>query len=180
MKDPHLPPWLSRVFARANQTPEELRATAERQGPDAQNNLGILYMASDHHGDSHKSAAACFHAAAERGYPPAQYNLALLYERGHGVPRSPEDARAWFLRAAGQGNPTAQFHLGLQSHRKSLDPANTQASESRVEALKWLLLASEQAYHNAETLSGSLILEMTYEQVSESSRRAATFKSFLT
>jgi len=178
MKHSHLPAWLTRLFPRANQTPAELRATAERQGPDAQNNLGIIYLASERHDDNDQSAAACFHAAADRGYAPAQYNLALLYERGHGVPRNPEQARAWFLRAAEQGHSTAQFHLGLQSHRKSLDRANTLDGEFQVEALKWVLLAAEHAHHNAETLCGSLILEMTHEQVTESTRRAATFKSF--
>jgi len=160
------------MFTHAVPTPAELLATAEREGPESQNNLGIIYMA----GASDEAAATCFTGAANRGYAPGQYNLALLYERGHGVPRDDQEARKWFLCAAEQGDSAAHFHLGLQCHRKSLDPGNADAPESRIEALKWLLLAAEHAHHNAETLCGSLILEMTYPQVRESSRRAVAFK----
>ena len=135
-------------------------------------------MASEQRGESDEFAATCFHGAAKRGYALAQYNLALLYERGHGVPRNTQEARIWFIRAAEQGDGAAQFRLGVQSHRNSLDPENAQAVESRIEALKWLLLAAQQAYHNAEALCGSLILEMTHAQVTDSNRRAAAFKSF--
>lgn len=180
MNNPPFSAWFGRMFATTRRTPAELLETAERQGPESQNNLGIIYMASAQHGESDESAAACFHAAAKRGYAPAQYNLALLYERGHGVPRDKQEARIWFLRAAEQGDPAAQFRLGLQSHRQSLDPESADPPESRIEALKWLLLAAQQDYHNAEALCGSLILEMTCAQVSDSNQRAAAFKSFFT
>jgi TPR repeat protein len=176
MKTSPLPAWFGRMFTHAVPTPAELLATAEREGPESQNNLGIIYMASAHRGASDEAAATCFTGAANRGYAPGQYNLALLYERGRGVPRDHQEARKWFLRAAEQGNSAAHFHLGLQCHRRSLDSGNADAPECRIEALKWLLLAAEHAHHNAETVCGSLILEMTYAQVRESSRRAVAFK----
>jgi TPR repeat protein len=179
MKNSLFPAWVSRMFANPSQTPPQLLATAEREGPESQNNLGIIYMASADRGDSDQSAAACFEQAANRGYALAQYNLGLLYERGQGVVRNHVEAGKWFLRAADQGDSAAHFHLGLQSHRKSLDPGNPEAAESRIEALKWLFLAAEQAYHNAETVCASLILEMTHAQVSESGRRALAFKEHL-
>ncbi len=178
MKNSLVPDWFGRMFARSPQTPEQLLATAEREGPDSQNNLGIIYMAAPERGESDHAAAECFLAAAKRGHGPAQYNLGLLYERGQGVPQSANEAHAWFLRAAEQGNPSAHFRLGVQSHRKSLDLKDEAADESKTEALKWLLLAAEQGYHKAEGLCGSLALEMTQAQVNDSNRRAATFKSF--
>ena len=165
------------MFADTSQTRAQLLATAEREGPESQNNLGIIYMATVDGAANDEAAAECFRGAAERGYAPAQYNLALLYERGQGVACDAQQARKWFVRAAGLGDPAAQFHLGLHSHRKSMDPANGDSPECRVEALKWLSLAAEHGYHNAETLCGSLILSMSVTQVSESSRRAAAFKT---
>jgi TPR repeat protein len=177
MKTPQLPAWLARMFASPTTTTlAQFLADAERNGPEAQNNLGIICMSSTHRDSNDETAVASFKGAADRDYAPAQYNLALLYERGHGLKRDIKEARQWFVRAAEQGHAAAQFRLGLQSHRKSLDRSHTNAPDYRIEALKWFLLAAEHGYHNAEMLCGSLILEMKYPEITESSRRARAFR----
>ena len=164
------------MFARPSQTPAQLLAAAEVEGPESQNNLGIIYSASPDRAESDQSAATCFAGAAQRGHALAQYNLGLLHEHGRGVVRDHAEARKWFLRAASQGDSAAQFRLGLQSHRESMDRSAVDALECRIEALKWLSLAAEQGYHNAEAVCGSLILQMTHAQVTESVRRAVAVK----
>jgi TPR repeat protein len=171
--------WLTKILPSQPLTADELRANAEREGPEAQNNLGVLFASCEepHHNDT--AAVECLRSAADQGHALAQYNLALLYEHGRGVPKNLAEARGWLIKAAARGDAGAQFHLGMAWHRESFRPGNLAVDACKIEALKWLLLAAAQDYHNAETSCGSLILVMTHEQLAESNRRVAAFKEVI-
>ena len=81
----------------------------------------------------------------------------------------------WLGKAAHQGDAGAQYNLGMRHHRISLGETPEKASESRIEAYKWLHLAAAQGYHGSESACGSLALTMTFEGVADGSRRAAAF-----
>src|SRR5947207_1220281 len=96
--------WLKKIFPSRRLTAGELRTKAEREGPEAQNNLGILFTSCERFEGNDAAGAECFRSAAKQGHALAQYNLALMYERGRGVGQDQKEARAWLLRAAEQGD----------------------------------------------------------------------------
>ena len=167
--------WWKKIFSAPYLTAVELQANAEREGPEAQNNLGILFLCCDRFETDSTAAAQCFRTAAEQGHSVAQYNLGVSYEQGRGVVRDRNEAQKWFLKAAEQGDGSAQFHLGVKLHRDSVDPGNVATEDCKIEALKWLLLAAAQGHHNAETSCNTLILRMSHLQLEESNRRVAAF-----
>ncbi len=169
--------WLKNIFSSAEVSPKQMEADAQRDGPDALNNLGVLYLNTHWLHFDESAAARCFRGAAEQGHAMAQNNLGLLYTRGHGVARDLPEAGRWFLKAAAQGDPGAQFHLGTTFHRNSVDPSHADSGECQIEALKWLLLAAAQGYGSAESACGPLILQMTHLQTTESNRRVTDFQS---
>lgn len=179
MKPSNRVSWLKKMIPSRPITAADLCVTAEREGPEAQNNLGVLFACCEEPHRDHTAAVKCLRSAADQGHALAQFNLALLYEHGRGVARNLAEARTWLMKAAVQGDSGAQFHLGMAWHRESFRPGNLAVDACKVEALKWLLLAAAQDYHNAETSCGSLILVMTHEQLAESNRRVAAFKEAL-
>src|SRR5688572_19829328 len=157
--------WFTRLFPSDDLTLPMLRASANRAGPQAQNNLGIFLSCSERFSEEAAASVECFRQAAEQGDTVAQYNLALSYQKGNGVAKDGGEAQRWFLKAAEAGDGSAQFYLGIQYHRESL--ALEASEELKIEALKWLLLAAEQGHHNAERSCEPLILTMTQEQTTE-------------
>jgi TPR repeat protein len=155
----------------------DLQAQAAAAGPEAQNNLGILFASTSNFPQDHAKAAACFQSAADRGYALAQNNLGLMYSVGEGVPKDSAEARKWFLRAAAQGDPGAQYHLGVKYHRDSLALAGVAAGEARIEAYMWLRLAATQGYRDAEMTCERVNLSLSAAEHAEAGRRVAGFAS---
>jgi uncharacterized protein len=87
----------------------------------------------------YRAAFAPLLRAAEAGHAAAQNTLGVMMRDGLGLP-APDAAggERWFRAAAEQGHARAQSSLG-----HLLGPDGPEASK-RVEALKWLLLASFQ------------------------------------
>ena len=169
--------WFKSLFSSPKLTLAQLQATAAREGPEAQNNLGIFLMATERFELELEAATDSFRQAAEQGCTVAQYNLALSYQQGRGVPKDANQADKWFLKAAEAGDASAQSHLGMRLHRESLSADKPGALELQIEALKWLTLAEGQQPHNAERSRESLMLGMTAVQTAETNRRVAAFKS---
>jgi TPR repeat protein len=165
-------PWFSKWFGSPpGSTAQELQQSADVAGPDAQNNLGALFSNSDRR----DAAIASYLKAAESGHAMAQSNLALMYTTGESDSRDDAQARHWFGRAAAQGYATAQFHLGRRWHRASLTLPKAEAREARIEAFKWLQLASAQGYPNADASRERVNLAMSGEDVEEGNRRIHGF-----
>jgi TPR repeat protein len=165
-------PWFSKLFGSPVQsTPQELQRAADQAGPDAQNNLGAFLANSD----LQSAAAISYRKAAENGHAMAQSNLGLMYTTGDGIARDEGQARHWFGRAAAQGYAPAQFHLGRRCHRASLSGAEVEARESRIEAFKWLQLATAQEYPNADAARERVNIDMSADDVAEGNRRIQAF-----
>ena len=142
---------------------------------DSLNSLGVLHSSSDTYPRDLAAALGCFRKAAEAGHSIAQNNLAMMLARGDVGPKNPEEATVWFLRAANQGDAGAQFNLAARSHRANMRGLAADASEGRVEALKWFQLAAAQGYRKADEWCERLRLDMNASEVAEANRRAAAF-----
>jgi TPR repeat protein len=157
-------------------TPSDLQGQADAAGPEAQNNLGVLYAAGGALPQDFQAAALCFRKAAGQGHALAQTNLARMYAGQQGYPKDHAESLRWFRRAANQGDPGAQFQLGLTLHRDSLAPPPAPAAhEARIEGYMWLRLAAAQGFHNAGPACERINLSMTQTEIEEGNRRAAAF-----
>jgi TPR repeat protein len=114
------------------------RKAAEVGDPQAQLNLGIVYMNGHGVARNDEEAARWWILSAEQGNVKAQNNLGYLYWSGRGVPQSFSEALSWYRKAANQGNADAQSNLGLAYE-------NGQGVETDLsEAEKWYELAAAQ------------------------------------
>lgn len=111
----------------------ELKASAERNNPVAQNNLAVRYATGEGVKQDYAQAAIWYQRAGEQGYAIAQYNLGALYEHGMGVPVDLGAAKVWYELAAQQGDGWAQLSLGQLLAAQGDAPAA---------AYKWLYLAA--------------------------------------
>src|ERR1700685_2207776 len=83
---------------------KEWRPEAEEGDPNAQYNLGLLFL--DGHGvpQNPTEAANWFRRAAEQDYTQAQHNLGAMYGTGLGVKRDYVQAYKWLNICAAKGN----------------------------------------------------------------------------
>lgn len=125
-------------------------------------------------------AAEWYRKAAGQGHSGAQFNLGLMYGQGRGVLRNEAAAVSYLRQAAESGHPGAQYHVGVKLYRASKAERRSAASESRIEAFKWLLLAVAQTYRGADSAREFVALGMTRDEVNEGGRRAAAFAALQT
>ncbi len=79
--------------------------------PEAQNELGLLYLSGKLSTADSAAGVAWLTRAAQAGYAQSQNNLATLYERGAGVPQNMENASQLYSMAANQGHGPATLAL---------------------------------------------------------------------
>jgi len=104
----------------------------------------ILYFGDHEVVQDYGKAAPYFQRAAQQGSRDAQNFLGVMNEFGLGMAVDAAAAERWFRQAALQGHLKAQSNLG-----NLLNPlAENQAT--RIEALAWLVLASDQHEVTAE------------------------------
>ena len=163
--------WFSSSTARAQETVE---AQADRGVAEAQFSLG-LKCANEGPAQDYAQAVHWYRKAAEQNHVLAQLNLGVMYAEGKGVPSDKAQSMLWIDRAAHLGNAAAQYLLGIIHHRASLDRFPMNASESRIEAYKWLQLSDDQGYRDSDMARGLVILHMTNEEVADGNRRVADF-----
>ena len=148
-------------------------ARAEQGDAVAQFGLGQQYGRGE--APDSLQAAEWYRKAAEQGHALAQYNLGLMYANGHGVPRDDAEALLWIRKAAESGDAGAQHNLGGRCHRASFRERKADASESRIEAYKWLFLASAQGYKGSAAACEMVTLGMTSAELAEGNHRAKSF-----
>ena len=76
---------------------DELRARAEEGEPEAQVQLGFVYMSGRGVPQDDTEAARWFRLAAEQGDAEGQFHLALAHFNGRGVPQDDTEAVRWFV-----------------------------------------------------------------------------------
>lgn len=157
--------------------PEPVIPSAETVEADLQFQQGRRLFDGDGVPASQVQAAECYRKAAGQGHPAAQYNLGMMYGQGQGMPRDEECAGMWLGRAAALGYPAAQYQVGVGHHRTSRRSDAANASESRIEAFKWLKLAVGQGYKAAASAWEFVVLGMTQAEVDEGRRRVSEFVS---
>ncbi|MEM7172818.1 MAG: tetratricopeptide repeat protein [Pseudomonadota bacterium] len=146
---------------------------AEAGDPEAQFDLGVLYLRGDGVEQDAATGAAWLQKAADQGFANAQMNLGLMYQKGDGVPQDDAQAARLFEAAAAQGHAQAQNALGILFARGQgvlPDPAQAAAlfglaadqghviaqvniafafekgegvPQDDVEAYRWLFIASQ-------------------------------------
>ena len=178
MGKPFFGRWLGRSRRTASNSTivtHTVTHTAENQNADEQFNLGRQFATGLGADQSYARAAECYLTAAEQGHCESQFSLGMMYGQGQGVLRNEASAVKMFRMAADLGHAAAQYQLGVREFRASKSRRQAEASESRVESLKWLQLAAAQGYRRAESPREFAALNMTREEVDEAGRRVQTF-----
>lgn len=154
---------------------ETVEVQAERGVAEAQFSVGLKFANGKGPALDYTQAANWYRKAAEQGHALAQFNLGVMYADGQGVPSDKAQSIMWIDRAAHLGDAAAQYRLGITHHRASLERSPVNASESRIEAYKWLQLADDQGYRDSDMARGLVIIHMTHEEVADGNRRVADF-----
>ena len=160
--------------------PESIEAQAARGNADAQFSLGLKCANGKGPALDYAQAASWYLKAAEQNHALAQFNLGVMYANGQGMPADKAQSMLWFDRAAHLGDAAAQYRLGITHHYASLERSPVNASESRIEAYKWLQLSDDQGYRDSDMARGLVILQMSTEEVADGNRRASGFTAALT
>jgi len=168
-------PWYQKMFSRPQTAGlETLETRAGNGDAEAQFKLGLKH-ANSLETARYLQAVQWYRKAADQDHSLAQFNLGMMHAKGHGVSKDDAEAAAWFQKAARQGDAAAQFNLGKSHHRASISGPPADASESRIEAYKWFQLAEAQGYKGLNSAYGTLVLNMTREDVADGRQRAAAF-----
>ena len=105
--------------------------------------------------------------AAKLASPGAQWYLGVAYETGQGVPVDLEKSRDNFRLCAAVGQATCQYRLG----KSLLDSGHP--DRDYVQAIAWLMLASDQKIEDAEKILQQEDTRMTPAQVASANRLKA-------
>ena len=123
---------------------------AEKNLPQAQNNLGALYFEGKGVTLDYATAQRLYGQAAEAGYAIAQYNLALMIGQGRANEPNLDGMIDWLNKSAEQGYARAQAQLGrfyLEGVGVTKDP---------IKAGQLFLAAAQQGHPNAQYYYGHL------------------------
>lgn len=156
---------------------ETTRAMAERGVAEAQFNLGVSFTHGGTKDPDYAQAEHWYLKAAAQNHALAHFNLGMMHANGQGMPRDRAKSLVWIQKAADLGDAGAQYNLGITHQRAIRDGLPEDAAESRRNAYKWLRLAANQGYHDAESACEQVNLNMTREEVMEGGRRVAAFNA---
>lgn len=135
----------------------EFKPLANKGDPDAQVNLGNLYMRGLGVEQDYGTALSWYEKAAHQGHPTGQSKLAVMLYYGLGVKENHAEAAQWFLKAAERGDPSAAMVIAELYDKGDGMPA------SKINAYVWFSIAADlgkedarsQRAHLANTLSPS-------------------------
>ena len=116
---------------------------AEKGDPDAQYNLGLLYMNGFGVGKNERMALMWFIRAGQQGLADAQYNAGVMFYLGKGVYPSYVTAVKWWQLAAEKDHANAENNLAVMyafGYGVGKDPAK---------AIKLWTAAAEQGHPDA-------------------------------
>jgi TPR repeat protein len=168
--------WLGRA-AKPALTQRSGPPLAKPEDAEAQFKLGRCLDGGEGTSPDYTGAAEYYLKAAAQGHLEAQFNLGLMYGQGKGVSRNEASALLWLLKAAEQGHSGAQYHLGVNLYRASKRVTQSEASQQRIEAYKYVQRALIRGYRGAESALEFIALGMTREEVVEGERRALAFSA---
>ena len=120
------------------------RPIAIKGDPDAQVNLGNLYMRGLGVAQDYGLAAVWYEKAARQGHVTAQEKLGIMFYWGLGRPPNHAEAAQLFLKAAEQGSPGAAIILA------DLYERGDGVTQSMQEAYVWYSIAADLGKTDAE------------------------------
>jgi TPR repeat protein len=168
--------WFKQLFHRPKaQSSETVPQKSDEGNAEVQFNRGLKFANNEDSPQNYPLALEWYLKAARQNHPLAQFNVGMMYSKGQGTLPNEVEARLWILKAANQGDAGAQHTMGIKNVRSSF--SGTDMIESKIEAYKWLHLATAQGYRGSQAALNTLVFGMTMEQVSEGSSRAASFKA---
>jgi len=130
---------------------KELRPLIEKNDPNAQFLMGMLYDAGNGVPQDQTIAASWYRKAAEQNHPIAQLFLGILYYSGNGVERDYKKAAHWLQAPANNGNDQAQFYLG------SMYAEGNGVNKDDSKAMEWFTKASAQKNTRAMGMLATLL-----------------------
>lgn len=149
-----------------------LLAAANGNLPEAQNELGLLYLSGKMAVADPSAGLAWLTRAAQSGFPQAQFNLAVLYDRGAGgLPRNIGNAAQLYTAAANQGHGPATLALArLLNEGVGTKPEPTKA---------WAIatLAAERGEKDAAKLASEIAEKFDAKQRDEANKELQNIKS---
>lgn len=97
-----------------------IKMAADKNLPDAINNLGSLYQHGYGVEQDHAKAIALYEKSAEMGSPGGYFNLGSLYEHGDGVKQDDNKAIEYYEKALAAGHYPAQERIDFlkAKHKK--------------------------------------------------------------
>jgi TPR repeat protein len=173
--------WFKKIFSRsakleaAKPVVPGTKAQADEGDAEVQFSMGVNCASGGVATQDYVRAAEWYRKAADQNHSLAQFNLGVMYAAGQGVAQDDVESGMWFDKAANQGDAGAQIKLAKRHYRASMKGLPDDACESRIEAYKWLHLASTQGYVDRQSTLVNLTLNMTREDVADGTRRAKAF-----
>ena len=148
---------------------------AERGVAEAQFNLGLSYSSNKGAAPDYALAEHWYLKAANQNHALAQFNLGIMQANGQGMPADHAKSLVWIQKSAALGDAGAQYRLGILHQRAIRDGLPENATTARIQAYKWLRLAADQDYREAEANCEIVNLSMTREDVMEGRRLVTAF-----
>jgi len=115
----------------------EFKPLANQGDPNAQVNLGNLYMRGLGVEQDYAIAYEWYAKAARQGHATGQNKLAVMHYYGLGVKENHAEAAHWFLKAAQQGDPAAAMVIAELYDKGDGVPA------SKISAYVWFSIAAD-------------------------------------
>lgn len=150
---------------------KHLLSAANGNMPEAQNELGLLYLSGKLALADTVSGVAWLTRAAQGGNAQAQNNLGALFERGAGVPQNIENAGQLYALAANQGNGNATLALA----RFVNEGIGTKSDPVKAWALA--TLAQERGMEDAAKMVADISSKLDDKQKAEAKKVLADIKS---
>lgn len=168
-------PWLawlaSGILLFAGCSSSEFKATREKAmsgDPQAQLDLGLMYLAGKVTKQSDAEAVKWCLKASDQGLPAALRVYGLMLRDGAGVPRNPAQGRQWLEKAANKGDVIAQVELGSMLGLFS-------PPFEYVEAMKWLIIAERKGATNAPAMIKLVTEQMSPAELAQARAKADAF-----
>lgn len=148
----------------------EFKPAAEAGDPNAEVNLGNLYMRGLAVPQDYGKAVKWYRKSAAQGSVVGQRKLGVCHFYGLGVSKDHLEAAHWFQKAAEQGDPESASVLG------GLYDQGTGVPRDRVRAYFWYSVATEYGHVAAAELRASLAGELTPTELNDGLARVAVWR----
>jgi len=145
-----------------------LQAAVDQKQPIAAEILGTIYFLGQYNQKiDYRRAFDCLFISAEAGNANSQNLVGFIYSKPYLGQTHEREAENWFRKAASAGSVKAMSNLGSLLWKKP-----NADSQTRIEALKWLLVAQVRGEVTAEKTLSDLSMAINTAELAEAQRLA--------